>query len=1070
MSEYIGWRATQGPSDINKLIAEFQEALDDEIEALKKGQGGQKIFIENGKLIDRLSEKFLYRFYVELERTIPEDTPCQVIIGPEIITAHIVSVDPNEIVLALNKNFGPFISQAIIQIAPWFLLEQLKTRLEEVSQNKLQGFNVQNALKLFGFVKPKLIKAIANQNFNETKINLNPRQKDALSKALSQEITFIWGPPGTGKTRTIAAIIEKFVEMNKVMLLTAHTNAAIDEALLKLVEILSNKELLEEGKIIRYGIPTRNDPVFNKIAFDEILARKRELLIKEKEALETEIENLKQSYRLFEKLIMLCDKLTQIIEKETSLQKDIEEIEKSILELERQLRDVKENLKHLEKQLEKAKNTFFLIRFFTGLDPKQIEQKIIEEQKKEQELLTKKAGLVAHVKKLEEKRSSLRKEFEELKERIEQLFREAEVEDCKEAQAKFKTLDTKLQELKQKISIIQAKIENLPREILDNCLVVGATLSKLVLDPFLYKRNYAVMVLDEASMAPLPAIFFTSGLITERFIVTGDFRQLPPIAITDTDMSKKWLKRDIFEQAGIVDRYESGLTDERLVKLTMQHRMHPAIVEIINAKMYGGELETSEETLTKTSEIVAKEPFSDFSLIFCDTSQINPWCSRPWGSQSHFNVYQAVLCCRIAQGAVEAGIKRVGIITPYAAQAKLIATILKNTGLIENVRVATVHRFQGGEEDIIIFDAVDGPPLRNPGKFLYGSFPGNGQTASEASKLINVAVTRAKGKLILVANYSFFLQRMNKDDALLYVLNFIYQNGKIVDSRDILPSYFNESILIRHPYVQQISELKHWEIWKEGQFYEQFLKDLVQAEKKVIIFSPFLAQKRVANLGDIFRYLIDKGVALYVITRPATEKKKDPELVDLYKYLKEIGVKLIYREKLHEKVAFIDDKVCWLGSLNILSHSETSEFMLSIRAKEVITQLYQFFGVDAIIGTEEKQNKTHSIWESLQKEIITLMQNPLCPKCGASVVLRCSKYGIFLGCERHSQTRCQGKVNIPPKIIEDAVKKLKIKCPHCKEGFMRYCMGSKGPFLGCDKYPECQYTIDLKYNKQKFDS
>jgi chromosomal replication initiation ATPase DnaA len=221
---------------------------------------------------------------VELERTIPEDTPCQVIIGPEIITAHIVSVEPNEVVLALNKNFGPFISQAIIQIAPWFVLEQLKTRLKEVSQNKLQGFNVQNALKLFGFVKPKLIKAIANQNFNETKKNLNPRQKDALSKALSQEITFIWGPPGTGKTRTIAAIIEKFVEMNKVVLLTAHTNTAIDEALLKLVEILSNKKLIEAGKIIRYGIPVRNDPVFKKITFEELLAQKREPLIKEKKS------------------------------------------------------------------------------------------------------------------------------------------------------------------------------------------------------------------------------------------------------------------------------------------------------------------------------------------------------------------------------------------------------------------------------------------------------------------------------------------------------------------------------------------------------------------------------------------------------------------------------------------------------------------------------------------------------------------------------------------------------------------------------------------------------------------
>lgn len=1065
MSEYIGWLATQGPSDINKLIAEFQEALNDEIEALKKGQGGQKIFVENGKLVDHLSEKFLYRFYVELEQTIPEDSPCQVIIKSEVVTAHIVSVDSNEIVLALNKNFGSFIPQAIIQIAPWFLLEQLKTRLKEVSNNELQQFNILNALKLFGFVKPSLKKEIANQDCVETKINLAPRQQEALLKALSQEITFIWGPPGTGKTKTIAAIIEKFVKINKVVLLTAHTNVAIDEALLKLVEIISNNELLEEGRIIRYGIPTRNDPVFKKIAFDEVLARKREPLVKEKEALEIEIEHLKQSYRLFEELIELCGKFTQIVEKETSLHKEIEEVKKSIFDLEKQLHDIKQNLKNLEEQLEKAKNTFFLIRFFTGLNPNKIEQKIIEVQKKEQELLIMKAELVKRIKEFEEKKSSLEKESKELKKRIEHFFKEVQVKDCKEAQAKFKALNNKLQELMQKKSFIQKKIENLPREILDNCLVVGATLSKLTLDPLLFKRNYTVMVLDEASMAPLPAIFFAAGLITERFIVAGDFRQLPPIAIANTDMANKWLKRDIFEQAGIVDRYESGLTDERLVKLTLQHRMHPAIVEIINTKMYGGELETSEETLMKTSEIVAKEPFSGFSLIFCDTSQINPWCSRPWGSQSHFNVYQAVLCCRIAQRAVEAGIKRVGIITPYAAQAKLVATLLKDAGLTENVRVATVHRFQGGEEDVIIFDLVDGPPLRNPGKLLCGSFPQNGQTASEASKLINVAVTRAKGKLIIVANYSFFEQRMNKDDALYYVLNFVNQNGKIVDSRDILPSYFNESILHRYSYFQQISELKDWEIWKEDVFYEQFLKDLRQAEKKVVIFSPFLSQKRLTNFVDIFRFLIDKGVALYVITRPATQKKKDKELVDLQKYLEEVGVKLIYREKFHEKVAFIDDKVCWLGSLNILSHNETSEFMISIRTKKAVTQLYQFFGVDALIGTEEKQNEKINIWESLQKEIITLMQNPSCPKCGALAVLRSGKYGIFLGCERHNQTGCQGKVNIPPKIIEDSVNKLKIKCPNCKEGFMRYRMSSRGAFLGCDKYPNCRYTIDLNYNR-----
>jgi len=1060
MSEYIGWRATQGTLDKDKLIDEFKEALSDEITALKEEQGGQKIRIQNGELVDRLSGKFLYRFYIEQEQTIPEDSPVKVIIESKVVTADIVSVGPNEIKLALNEDFGLFIPQASIQIVPWFLLEQLKTRLEEVSEDKLKHFNVQNALKLFGFVEPSSKKVIANQNYVETKTNLVARQVEALSKAFSQEITFIWGPPGTGKTKTIATIIEGFIRMNKVVLLTAYTNAAIDEALLKLTEILSNKDLLENCKIIRYGTPTRDDSVLKKITFDEILAREKERLIKEKEAIEAKIKDLETQLHLLEELDKLVNESTQIKKKEATLQKDIEETKKSINELEKQLYEVKENLKHLEKQLEKAKNTFFLIRFFTGADPKRIEQEIIEKQKKEQELLTKKTALARHIKELEERRSSLKRKSEELSWKIEQKFLQSGLKDYREVQAKIQELRFKLQELKQKINFIETEIENLPYKILNNCLVIGVTLSKLTLDPLLYRQTYEVMVLDEASMAPLPVVFFAAGLITERFIVAGDFRQLPPIVIANTSLAKKWLKRDIFEQAGIVNTYESGLTDERLVKLTLQHRMHPAIVEIVNTKMYGGELETSEETRIKTAEIAANEPFPGSPLILCDTSEINPWCSKPKGSQSHFNIYQAVLCCRIAQQAVNAGIKRVGIITPYNAQVKLIIKILKEMELIEKVRAATVHRFQGGEEDMIIFDLVDGPPFRSPGKLLHGSFPGNGRSASEASKLINVAVTRAKGKLVFIANYSFFRQKLNKDDALFYVLDFAYHNGKVIDSQNILPSYFHfdDLILTRYPSIQLIPEPENWGIRNEIRFYEHFLKDLYQAEKKVIIFSPFISYKRVIDLMDIFRFLIDKGVALYIVTRPIPNKEQNSELVSLHKYLKKLGIKLIPKKKLHEKVAFIDDKVCWLGSLNILSHSGTSEFMLSIRKKEVVEQLYHFFGIQVSIDEEQKRN----LWDSLQKEIIALMQNPSCSICGASFVLRSGKYGIFLGCENYSKTGCQAIIKISPEIIEDAVKKLNIKCPQCKEGIIkRYYIGKKGPFLRCDKYPECQYTIGL---------
>ena len=1057
MPEYIGWRATQGTPDIEKLVAEFQEALSEEIAALKEGQGGQRVLAQSGELVGHYSGRFLYRFYVDVDLTIPDDSPAQVVIEAEVFTAYVVSVGPSEITLAFDKDFGEFIPQAIIQTAPWFLLEQLRTRLEEVRAGKL-SFNSPNALKLFGY-EPTFTNARPVQEATMTKIDLPPKQAEALSRSLSQEVTFIWGPPGTGKTKTIAAIIDGFISADKVVLLTAHTNAAVDEALLKLAEVLSDKNLLEDGKIVRYGTPSRSD--LKHLTLDEIVARKAAPLIKAKAALEEKVKDLEEQLAIVTEVVEINETLSKTREEEAALNKAIAEKEGLLLEYEKQCGVIKQNLVQLREQLEKAEKAGFLTRVLTGLHPERIEQQIAKKKQEERALLAKEAALKADRDKLKEKKAALQRSFTELAGKIEQLSRQAGLRDGAEAPAKLQKLQIQLQELKREIGTIQAQINNLPREIIENCRVLGATLSKLHLDSALYGRNYTAMVLDEASMAPLPAVFLAAGLTAESFVVTGDFRQLPPIAVAEGSVVEKWLKGDLFEQAGIVASYDSGSADERLVKLTQQHRMHPAIAEIVNAKMYGGELEPSEETIAKTAEIAANEPFSGFPVVLCDTSEVNPWSTRPPGSWSRFNVYQAVLCCRLADYAVKAGIGSVGIIAPYAAQAKLIAKLLKDMELTENVRAATVHRFQGGEKDLIIFDTVDGPPFQRPGKLLCGPFPERGRAASEASKLINVAVTRAKGKLILVANRSFFRQKLSKTDAVFFVLDFAYRR-KPVDSCDILPSYFDKLIINQRGSPQPVPEPEEWRVWNENRFYDHFVKDLREAKERVVIFSPFLARKRLAGLMDLFRFLVDKGVSLYVVTRPAAEQEKDSELASLQKHLEEAGVKLTYRKKLHEKAAFIDDKVCWLGSLNILSHSGTSEFMLAVRTKEAVAQLYQFFGVGSLVGAEEKQNERRSLWEKLQKQILALMHGPLCPVCGASVVLRSSRYGLFLSCERRHKTGCQGLINVPRKVAEASVMALKIKCPQCEEGFMRYRMSSKGPFLGCDKFPKCRYTVDLK--------
>lgn len=64
---------------------------------------------------------------------------------------------------------------------------------------------------------------------------LNVNQKAAVRKVLSaQDYVMILGMPGTGKTSTIAEIINMLVKLGKTVLLSSYTHSAVDTILLKL--------------------------------------------------------------------------------------------------------------------------------------------------------------------------------------------------------------------------------------------------------------------------------------------------------------------------------------------------------------------------------------------------------------------------------------------------------------------------------------------------------------------------------------------------------------------------------------------------------------------------------------------------------------------------------------------------------------------------------------------------------------------------------------------------------------------------------------------------------------------
>ena len=134
------------------------------------------------------------------------------------------------------------------------------------------------------------------------------------------------------------------------------------------------------------------------------------------------------------------------------------------------------------------------------------------------------------------------------------------------------------------------------------------------------------------------------------------------------------------------------------------------------------------------------------------------------------------------------GVKSVGIITPYREQAKYIK---KNIKLISKlypdskVEAATVHRYQGREMDLIIFDLVDGYPKPDLAPFLR---EGHG---TESMRLINVAATRAIGKLIVIANADYIEQKLRDNKKAI-----LYQWIQYLKTQ-------------RHVYLSSTSELKY---------------------------------------------------------------------------------------------------------------------------------------------------------------------------------------------------------------------------------------------------------------------
>ncbi|HUZ78646.1 MAG TPA: AAA domain-containing protein [Chloroflexota bacterium] len=626
-------------------IAALCEALGDEVQAIRSSGAGRRISLTQGRALGR-GEQWVYAFSTDSALAVPDDSPAQLELpgASRRIPCQVLGCGTFEVTLGLGSALpAEALPRVLLLLDPSFLLEALALQLGELDPS-----DCMLAERLFSGT----VRAGRHAPRLAWPEGLNEFQFAAVQAASGQDVTFVWGPPGTGKTTTLAHIAHTLVQQGLRVLLTAATNVAVDNATLRTAELLG-----EEGLVLRLGTP--------RLA----ALLERPLLQLDGLALATsggvEAERLALAQRRH-------DLLYGVPEPD-----------------------------HDDAQL----------------------------------------SLFAQLPGTPRQRPP----------RAATAVRALSAEQLEELDAAERDLRRRLDEARGRA--------------LNNARVVTATLSRTFLPGPVAGQAFDAVLIDEASAAPLPAVFFATALARRKAVALGDPKQLPPIAVANTPAAGRWLRRDIFQQAGLDD------DDDRAVLLREQYRMQPGISRLANELVYGGRL-------------IDGVPSSGQPAVrLLDTSHLEAECERP-PSGSRRNLRHAHLAVEAAEaflrgsllgpggalvdsltwplepggGAAPLGrslpaelalnaagqARSVGIIAPYAAQATLIWRLVRERGLDGAVDVGTVHRFQGLERDVIVFDTVEAPPL-HPAPFVAGG-PG-----SEAMRLINVALTRARSQLVVLA-------------------------------------------------------------------------------------------------------------------------------------------------------------------------------------------------------------------------------------------------------------------------------------------------------------------------------
>jgi len=259
---------------------------------------------------------------------------------------------------------------------------------------------------------------------------------------------------------------------------------------------------------------------------------------------------------------------------------------------------------------------------------------------------------------------------------------------------------------------------------------------------------FDVVVIDEASQCDIASVV---PLLyrAKRAVVIGDPQQLRHITrLSQPREQALMVKHDVLSEPGANWSYRANALYDlaaakappgSIVALRDHHRSHESIIRFSNDFFYGGRLRVA----------------TDYKRLKRPEGPAVRWVDvkgrtvRPFTGGAVNHEEAAAVVAELRRLALQQRFSgEMGVVTPFRAQANLVKELIARDDALAGVLASrnfiseTAHRFQGDERDLIVFSPVisNGAPDTASG-FL-----------KSQGNIFNVGITRARGALIVVGD------------------------------------------------------------------------------------------------------------------------------------------------------------------------------------------------------------------------------------------------------------------------------------------------------------------------------